>query len=325
MFVVAEPLKRPNTAFRIIHNGIEYVVDSAKMSETSGYFSDKLAKIPQKAVEIKDMHSETAFSTFIKLCTYQRCIIDFDEQIEISSLLDEWKCPQVQELLSHTLTDNPLFGEKSEPFKEISADKDVETPRKIEITSTDNRGIVATPKNSPVKGNVTPKESPKNEERMKEGDIKLIKVHVKSRIGSLYTIQILNSMPVLSLKKMILLKTSIDTEKQVLIFNGKIMSDEKILFSCGITDNSIVYLERTDPGDSNKEIVITLKHQTSEDVPYLIAKNKKVSDLISMIKNKEKLTCSVSLIYNGKKLNNDSEIGASGLEMYSAVLLICSE
>ena len=331
MFVVAEPIERPDSLFTIVHNDVEYPVDSYKMRETSKFFQKIISKKNDpdfKKMTIKDMHSESAFGSFIKLCNYERCIIDFEDQVEVASLLDEWQCPEVQASFSTIFSKQPLFEKKSTPFKEIPHDQPIEEKKKITVS---NSGWQETAKTSEEKEEFvgqsdknpqTPENPPKTNEQQTQ--IKTIKVHVKSRTGSLYSIQIFNNQTVDALKKMIMIKTGIDVAKQVLIYNGQKLNSEDTLMSYGINSKCSIYLEKTDPNEK-KEIIITLKHQTKNDVFYLISPTKKVNELLLSIKAKERLDCPVNVMLNGKVLEKDKTLQECGITENTDLLLLCSE
>ena len=343
MFVVAEPIERPPSSFIIEHNGIEYTIDIYKMCETSHLFHKfYMNRKDQNQVKFtfRDMHSSSAFSTFIKLCNYERCIVDYEDQIEVASLLDEWQCPVIQASFSKVFTNKPLYEGKSEPFKEIPFDQKIEQPSKITIsssksedfekeTTTDNHSSEKSVDNLTEETSKSTNETEKQKEEINQIKdqkipIQTIKVHIKTKTGSLYSIQIINNQTIDSLQKMILIKTGIPLEQQVLIYNGKILSPENVISSYGIKNKSSIYLERRDPNEKDKEIIITLKHQTTSDVPYLISPSKKVSDLLIMIKNKEKYESDVNVIYNGQQLDKDKTFRDYGIVSNTDLLLLCS-
>ena len=118
MFINAPALKRQENSFKIIHNKTEYSVDPIKMAENSKFFAEKLLMSKDNKFEINDMHSETAFDTFIKMCNYQDANFNFEDNIELQSIIDEWKCDKIRTHLSHIIVDNPHFYAKEDPFVE---------------------------------------------------------------------------------------------------------------------------------------------------------------------------------------------------------------
>ena len=308
MEIETEPLTRETQTIIIQHNKTQYKVDAQKMSENSLFFRNQINQQKRQCFSINDKHSESAFSAFIKMSTFERTKVKNEDRTELLSIFDEWECPRLKKYFMDLAAENPVLERK-------------ETKENVPQ------------QNSPVKpapGPVldTPKlemktDLPKEDEVSK--NCGKIKVHVKCRTGNMYSIEVGTKDTVLRLKKLIMERTGVETERQILYFHSKEMSDDFTIECLGIKNRNKIYLEKRDILDVGDEITIFVcpAGKKNDQVPYFISPKKKVSDLIQLIKNKEKLDGSCPLlVLNEKTLKPDETIESQGVDVAHNVLTL---
>ena len=322
MTFLADPAPHNENKFIIYHNGTPYNVDSIKMAESSHFFRENLFKFKKQSFSINDRHSESAFSTFINLCSFKATNISADDKIELLSLFDEWECLDLKKYFLDTYSNSIITGKTEKPNvnETIAKQENVEKqtneiekqtndleknqesqkihsfdPNPKENTEIDN-GKSETQKDT--------KEDIKiNSEKMKNDEIKSeiskeskkgsFKVHIKTRTGSLYSIILSGENTIGEFKKLIKEKTGIDPERQILFFNTQRIdeNDEKTVESFGIKKKSKIYVEKTDETDKGDEIILFVHDFNSpeEQIPFYISLSKTGKDLKLMIQNKLQL------------------------------------
>ena len=308
MTFVADPIPRNEEKFTIYHNATPYIVDPVLMSSSSLFFRSTLNRLNTKTFSINDLHSESAFSTFIDLCTFKQTHINSNDKTELLSLIDEWECENLKQYILEVLTSKILL-EESKPIENetitITNDPqqkyDTSETNKDEINqeiSHQEQEIPETQKTKEENDEKLPeKPKPRKTKKRKEKTTGLnMKIHVKTRTGCIYLIKIQKDNTVLDLKKAIQNKTGISESNQVL-FHGTErfdLEEDKTLSMLNITDKSKIYVERNDNSTGDEVVIYVQKETTNgiegEKVPFYVSLSKTVKELVQMIENKIKGT-----------------------------------
>lgn len=149
---------------------------------------------------------------------------------------------------------------------------------------------------------------------------KLLKVHIKTRTGNKYSIEVSPENTISEFKKLIKAKTGIDEDRQVLFINNAIPLDEATIKSLQINSKTNIFLEKKNDG---YEFPVFIQHADGTETPYMIGPTAKIKDLINMISIKESTPReNLSLIYKARRLDEEHSISDYSIDKNSRIFLV---
>ena len=236
----------------IKHNNEMYTVQVDKLLVNSEYYRSIFYKNKTTPITLRDLHSRDAFDIFVKLLDGQQITISKKSSNEVLSLLKEWKCSRLLNLVDDYLHNNGFYPKRIR-IKTLDGQvvlihmKTEDTIRSLKKRIEDITGIAPEKQILIFRGqNVTDDltaSSISNNDiiYMSRSPVKTINIYVKDVSGKCYTLNVYAHSKIADLKVILSKKIEIPADQIRMMFNGISLDSDKTMTDYSIKKDSTLH------------------------------------------------------------------------------------
>ena len=236
----------------IKHNNERFMIQVDKLLANSEYYRSIFYKNKTTPIVLNDLHCREAFDIFIKLLEGQQITISKNSSNEVLSLLKEWKCTRLLNLVDDYLH-NKGFYPKRIRIKTLDGQivlihmKTEETLRSLkkrieEITGITPEKQILIFHGQNVTDDLTAASISNNDIiYMSHTPVKTINIYVKDVSGKCYTLNVYAHSKIADLKVLLSKKAEIPTDQIRMMFNGISLEPDKLMTDYSIKKDSTLH------------------------------------------------------------------------------------